>query len=312
MKMESLGLKLLFWPKQILDSLFEEYKIRSKLEKLDVRAFDSHVAMSTHECEDILSKNKKTLNKLQEKLYGQSRQSLLIVFQAMDAAGKDSTIRAVFSGMNPQGFLVSSFKKPSSNELAHDFLWRVNRQLPSRGRIGIFNRSHYEEVLVCKVHPEYVTYQNLPGIHSVQDITPEFWTTRFRQINDYERYLAETGTRIIKFFLNVSREEQEARFLRRMEKPEKYWKFSLGDLGERALWEDYMDAYSEAIRETSSENAPWYVIPADDKDYMRAVVSDIVTHTMKDMDLSYPEITERQVQDIARAKEILNEEKSKS
>ncbi|MDA0974020.1 MAG: polyphosphate kinase 2 family protein [Bacteroidetes bacterium] len=292
--------------------MFEEYKIGSKLEKLDVRAFDSHVAMSTHECEDILSKNKKTLNKLQEKLYGQSRQSLLIVFQAMDAAGKDSTIRAVFSGMNPQGFLVSSFKKPSSNELAHDFLWRVNRQLPSRGRIGIFNRSHYEEVLVCKVHPEYVTYQNLPGIHSVQDITPEFWTTRFRQINDYERYLAETGTRIIKFFLNVSREEQEARFLRRMEKPEKYWKFSLGDLGERALWEDYMDAYSEAIRETSSENAPWYVIPADDKDYMRAVVSDIVTHTMKDMDLSYPEITERQVQDIARAKEILNEEKLKS
>ncbi len=312
MKMESLGLKLLFWPKQILNSLFEEYKIGSKLQKLDVRAFDSHVAMSTHECEDILSKNKKTLNKLQEKLYGQSRQSLLIVFQAMDAAGKDSTIRAVFSGMNPQGFLVSSFKKPSSNELAHDFLWRVNRQLPSRGRIGIFNRSHYEEVLVCKVHPEYVTYQNLPGIHSVQDITPKFWTTRFRQINDYERYLAETGTRIIKFFLNVSREEQEARFLRRMEKPEKYWKFSLGDLGERALWEDYMDAYSEAIRETSSENAPWYVIPADDKDYMRAVVSDIVTHTMKDMDLSYPEITERQVQDIARAKEILNEEKSKS
>lgn len=312
MKMKSLGLKLLFWPKKFLDSLFEEYKIGSKLEKLDVRAFDSHVAMSTHECEDILSKNKKTLNKLQEKLYGQSRQSLLIVFQAMDAAGKDSTIRAVFSGMNPQGFLVSSFKKPSSNELAHDFLWRVNRQLPSRGRIGIFNRSHYEEVLVCKVHPEYVTYQNLPGIHSVQDITPEFWTTRFRQINDYERYLAETGTRIIKFFLNVSREEQEARFLRRMEKPEKYWKFSLGDLGERALWEDYMDAYSEAIRETSSENAPWYVIPADDKDYMRAVVSDIVTHTMKDMDLSYPEITERQVQDIARAKEILNEEKLKS
>lgn len=312
MNMESLGLKLLFWPKQILDSLFEEYKIGSRLEKLDVRAFDSHVAMSTHECEDILSTNKKTLNKLQEKLYGQARQSLLIVFQAMDAAGKDSTIRAVFSGMNPQGFLVSSFKKPSSNELAHDFLWRVNRQLPSRGRIGIFNRSHYEEVLVCKVHPEYVTYQNLPGIHSVQDITPEFWTTRFRQINDYERYLAETGTRIIKFFLNVSREEQEARFLRRMEKPEKYWKFSLGDLGERALWEDYMDAYSKAIMETSSENAPWYVIPADDKDYMRAVVSDIVTHTMKDMDLSYPEITERQVQDIARAKEILNEEKSKS
>ena len=307
-----MGLKLLFWPKQIPAPLFEEYKIPAGLQRLDVRTHPSHVQMGKKECEEILKRNKKILNTLQEKLYGQSRQSLLIVFQAMDAAGKDSTIRAVFSGMNPQGFLVSSFKKPSSRELGHDYLWRVNRQLPSRGIIGIFNRSHYEEVLVCKVHPEYVTYQNLPDVHSVQDVNPQFWNKRYRQIAEFERYLTENGTRVLKFFLNVSKEEQEARFRRRMNKPEKHWKFSLGDLGERAEWEKYMDAYNDAIKQSSTKDCPWYVIPADDKDYMRAVVSDIVTHTMQDMDLTYPEITAKQVEDIAKARVLLEQEKQKN
>jgi PPK2 family polyphosphate:nucleotide phosphotransferase len=304
-----MGMKLLFWHTLKTRGLFEEYKIAEGLKQLDVRKHSSHVQMSKDECAKILKANKKILVKLQEKLYGQSRQSLLIVFQAMDAAGKDSTIRAVFSGMNPQGFLVSSFKKPSTQELGHDYLWRVNMRLPSRGLIGIFNRSHYEEVLVCTVHPEYVCYQNLPDVHSVSDVTEEFWEKRYRQIAEFERYLEENGTRVIKFFLNVSQGEQEARFRKRMNKPEKHWKFSLGDLGERAEWEKYMDAYNEALKRTSTSASPWYVIPADDKDYMRAVVSDIVTHTMQDMDLSYPEITEKQKQDIAKAREILEQEK---
>jgi len=291
--------------------LYKEYKISADHKDLDLRSFPSHVAMDKRGSEKVLKENKAILNKLQEKLFGQSRQSILIVFQAMDAAGKDSTIRAVFSGMNPQGFLVSSFKKPSSRELAHDYLWRVNRQLPSRGVIGIFNRSHYEEVLVCKVHPEYITYQNLPDVHSLADVTPAFWERRYQQILDFERYLTENGTTVLKFFLNVSKEEQEKRFLRRMDKPEKHWKFSLGDLGERAEWEKYMDAYNMAIHRSSTEDSPWYIIPADDKDYMRAVVSDVVTHTMKKMDLSYPEITAKQMDDIAQAQVILDKEKIK-
>ncbi|NNC84109.1 MAG: polyphosphate kinase 2 family protein [Flavobacteriales bacterium] len=277
-----------------------------------VTSLATHVSMEKSESKELLKKQGKVLDELQQRLYGHARHSLLIVFQAMDAAGKDSTIRAVFSGMNPQGFLVSSFKQPTSRELAHDYLWRISRQLPMRGKIGVFNRSHYEEVLVCKVHPEYITYQNLPDVYNVSDIYPEFYQRRYRQINDFERHLHENGYTIIKFFLNVSREEQEKRFLSRMTRPEKHWKFSMGDLEERQLWPSYMDAYSDAIKNTSKPHAPWYAIPADDKDYMRATVSRIVMSTMQEMDLEYPEVTAKQIQEIEEARKILENEKVKS
>lgn len=261
--------------------------------------------MSSDDGKQILKENEGILDEYQERLYSESKQSLLIVFQAMDAAGKDSTIRAVFSGMNPQGFLVSSFKQPSKNELAHDYLWRVSRQLPARGLIGVFNRSHYEEVLVCKVHPKYLLYQNLPSVQKVEDATPEFWNQRYKQINDFERHLSESGYRIVKFFLNVSREEQESRFLRRMNMPEKHWKFSIGDLAERQLWDRYMDVYSEAIRATSTDHAPWYAIPADDKPYMRLAVAEIIVKSLKQLNLKYPAVGDKEKVKFAEMRKML-------
>ncbi len=265
--------------------------------------------MTKSECRARLKENAEILDEYQERLYSEAKQSLLIVFQAMDAAGKDSTIRAVFSGMNPQGFLVSSFKQPSKRELAHDYLWRVSQQLPVRGRIGVFNRSHYEEVLVCKVHPNYLMYQNIPGLNEPADADSKFWKSRYEQINNFESHLSENGYRIIKFFLNVSREEQEKRFLSRMERPEKHWKFSLEDLKERQLWDEYMDAYSSAIQATSTDHAPWYAIPADDKDYMRTTVSDIVRNTLQEMDPKFPQVGPKEMKDIEDARLILAAEK---
>lgn len=290
----------------------ELHRIKEAGADFDVRNLARHIDLGKDESKKILKSNIKILDDLQQRLYGQAKRGLLIVFQAMDAAGKDSTIRAVFSGMNPQGFLVSSFKVPGPRELAHDYLWRINRQLPMRGKIGVFNRSHYEEVLVCKVHPEYVVGQNIPGIDSTADIDEKFWSSRYDQINNFEQHLYENGYSILKFFLNVSREEQEKRFLDRMKKPHKHWKFSLGDLKERQLWDDYMKAYSDALRETSKPHAPWYAIPADDKDYMRAAVSEIIMKHMQRMDLSYPAVTEKQMQDIEKAKQILAAERSTS
>jgi PPK2 family polyphosphate:nucleotide phosphotransferase len=288
----------------------ENYRITSPPIDFDVRKLNTHVGLGKDEAKNRLAKNLESLNELQEKLYSESKQSLLVVFQAMDAAGKDSTIRAVFSGMNPQGFLVSSFKQPSKRELAHDYLWRVSRQLPARGHIGVFNRSHYEEVLVCKVHPEYLAYQNLPDFNGPEDAGEAFWNNRYKQINNFEKHLSENGCRILKFFLNVSRDEQEERFLSRMDNPDKHWKFSLGDLKERQLWDVYMDAYSTAIKATSTENAPWYAIPADDKDYMRAVVSEIVMNTLQDMNPKYPKVGAKELEEIRAARLILAQEKN--
>lgn len=284
------------------------FKVPEGLTEFDVRDYDTHRPMNDEDAEGVLEANIEALNILQQKLYGAARNGLVIVFQAMDAAGKDGTIRKVFSGMNPQGFLVSSFKKPSSRELAHDYLWRVSRQLPSRGRIGVFNRSHYEEVLVTRVHPEYILGQSIPGIERLDQIDRAFWRRRYRNIREWERYLHETGYKMIKFFLHVSKEEQKSRFLKRMKKPEKHWKFSLGDLHERQHWDAYMEAYSDAIRETSTADSPWFIIPADDKDYMRACVSDVVRATMERMDLSYPEATAKQIKDIEEAHRILDAE----
>ena len=224
---------------------------------------------------------------LQRKLYADNRYAVLFVFQAMDAGGKDGTIRNVFTGVNPAGFQVSSFKAPSDEELDHDFLWRVAQQLPERGRIGVFNRSHYEEVLVVRVHPEFLEGQRLPNLD-----LETIWSERFESIRNFERHLAENGTIIVKFFLNVSLEEQKRRFLRRIDKPSKNWKFNAGDVEERKRWPDYMRAFEDALNATSRPWAPWYAIPADSKPYMRLQVARIVQETLESLGVDFPKIDE--------------------
>jgi PPK2 family polyphosphate:nucleotide phosphotransferase len=226
----------------------------------------------------------------------------------MDAAGKDSTIKHVMSGINPQGCQVYNFKQPSTEELDHDFLWRTTKCLPERGRIGIFNRSYYEEVLIVKVHPHIIPGQKLPGIESVDKIKPDFWSNRYESINDLEKHLTRNGTVILKFFLNISREEQAERFLKRINEPGKNWKFSFGDIGERKAWDDYQKAYESMIRHTSTENAPWYVIPADKKWYMRLVVSEIILQRLESLELKFPELTGKQKEELIRGKQLLTEE----
>lgn len=241
----------------------------------------------------VLKERLRDLNEViadrQRVLYADNRYSVLLVFQAMDAAGKDGTIRKVLGGVNPAGCQVFSFKQPSAEELDHDFLWRVARRLPERGRIGVFNRSHYEEVLVVRVHPEYLEGQHLPVDDPGSDA---FWTRRLASIEAWERHLAETGTVVLKFFLNVSREEQRQRFLARLDEPEKNWKFSVGDVKERGHWPDYMSAYEAALAATSRPDAPWYAIPADDKDFMRVAVAEIVASTLEALPIAYPDVHE--------------------
>ena len=242
------------------------------------------------------------MRELQRAMYADDSWSLLLVFQAMDAAGKDGTVRAVMSGVNPAGCQVYSFKKPSAEELDHDFLWRVNKCLPERGRIGIFNRSHYEEVLVVRVHPEYLGGQRLPG-----DAKPKrVFEDRYESIRAFERHLARSGTVIVKFWLNVSPDEQRKRFLDRIDEPEANWKFNPGDVEERRHWKAYMEAYEAALNETSRPWAPWYAIPADDKDFMRRTVADVVVRTLERMDPKFPEVTDEDRQRmIALKKELL-------
>lgn len=252
----------------------------------------------------ILDENLADLSKAQELLYAGDRHAVLIVFQAMDAAGKDGTIKHVMSGVNPQGCQVFSFKKPSPEDLEHDFLWRYTRCLPERGRIGIFNRSYYEEVLVVKVHPELLQAQRLP----VRRFGTKFWRRRYQDINAFERHLVRNGTLILKFFLNVSKDEQKRRFLDRLDRPEKQWKFSTADLEERAYWGRYMRAYSDCLSATSTKWAPWYVVPADHKWVTRAVVADVVTTAIRSLDLRYPEVTEVKREQLAEASRRLREE----
>lgn len=237
--------------------------------------------MSKQDAKEQLVQNIEKLSELQSMLYAQDRYSVLVIFQAMDAAGKDGTIKHVMSGINPQGCQVYSFKQPSAEELDHDYLWRINRSLPERGRIGIFNRSQYEDVLIAKVHPEILLSSKLPGILKTEDIDNGFWKRRYRQINDFERYLTENGTVIIKFFLNVSKAEQKKRFMERLNDESKNWKFSSADVKERQYWDDYMKAYSDVLTETSTEIAPWYVIPADNKWFMRYAVGQIICERME-------------------------------
>ena len=252
-----------------------------------------------------LAEGVQKLADLQTRLYAQDCWSLLLVFQAMDAAGKDSTIKHVMSGINPQGCQVVSFKAPSQHELDHDFLWRCARELPERGRIGIFNRSHYEEVLVVRVHPNILAGQHLPPSLVRKDI----WKQRYESINDWERHLARNGTRIVKFFLNLSKEEQRKRFLERLEVPQKNWKFAMGDVLERGFWNDYMRAYEDAISATSTEWAPWYAVPADHKWFTRLVVAQIVVATLEKLGLEYPKVDADRKKELAEARKALEQEK---
>lgn len=253
---------------------------------------------------EILNKNLEELAEAQELLYADDRYSILIVLQAMDAAGKDGTIKHVMSGVNPQGCQVYSFKEPSAEELDHNFLWRYMCRVPERGRIGIFNRSYYEDVLVVKVHPELLERQKLPPGKRGKS----FWEGRYEDINAFEKHLVRNATVVLKFFLNVSKEEQKRRFLERLERPEKHWKFSPSDLSERAYWEDYMRAYEEALTATTTEEAPWYVVPADHKWGTRAVVASVITSAIRALDLRYPEVTEEKRRLLAEGRKQLLEE----
>jgi PPK2 family polyphosphate:nucleotide phosphotransferase len=248
-----------------------------------------------------LEKGLEKLCELQEKLYAQDQWAVLLIFQAMDAAGKDSVIEHVMSGVNPQGCQVYSFKQPSSEELDHDFLWRTTRCLPERGRIGVFNRSYYEEVLVVRVHPEILAKQKVPPAL----VTDKIWKQRYDDIGAFERYLSRNGTVIRKFFLNVSREEQRQRFLARLDEPEKNWKFAAADVQERQHWDEYMKAYEKMIDATTSDEAPWHVIPADHKWFTRLAVADIIVETLEGLDLHFPEVSEAQRQELQRARALL-------
>lgn len=253
----------------------------------------------------LLKRGIAELSEMQETLYAHSTWSLLLVFQAMDAAGKDSTIKHVMTGVNPQGVAVASFKQPGPEDLAHDFLWRINRHLPARGMIGIFNRSHYEEVLVARVHPEILAAQGLPpsltgGRH--------FWDHRLEDIAGFERHLGRSGTRVVKFFLNVGRDEQKSRFLDRLDEPDKNWKFSPSDVEERGRWDDYRTAYVEAIAATATEDAPWFVVPADHKWLMRLIVVAAVVEALRDLDLQPPVVSDAVKASFAEARAALDRE----
>ncbi len=290
--------------KEILKKLTAQPGKKHKVSDFET---DYTAGLKKKNAKELLQENVERLAKLQDRLYAHDRYAILVIFQAMDAAGKDGTIKHVMSGVNPQGTQVYSFKVPSDEDLDHDYLWRIYKCLPERGRIGIFNRSHYEDVLVAKVHPAIVLNGKLPNINSVDDIDDKFWKERYRQINDFERHLTENGTVILKFFLNVSHEEQEKRFLSRLEDEAKNWKFSSSDLKERAYWNDYMKAYSDMLSETSTENAPWHVIPADNKWFMRYAVGQIICDKMEELDLHYPILREDAKKDIENAKRILEE-----
>ncbi|PTN09595.1 polyphosphate kinase 2 family protein [Mangrovibacterium marinum] len=260
------------------------------------------------EAEHQLKQDIKELADLQYQLYAENKRSVLIVFQAMDAAGKDGSIRHVFSGLNPQGCKVYSFKSPSANELDHDYLWRHYNKLPPRGEIGIFNRSHYENVLITRVHPEFLLNENLPDVHATNDITTEFWERRYRQIRDFEQTLTENGTTIIKFFLHLSKDEQKKRFMERIRKPAKNWKFSSADIRERQYWDDYQHAYEQAMRATSTEEAPWYIIPADNKWFTHVAIGNIIVETLQQMNIQMPEISSEEKDALKKAKKKLQNE----
>jgi PPK2 family polyphosphate:nucleotide phosphotransferase len=284
----------------------KEFRIREgdrvRLKQLPTKV--KPVYKSDEQYKELLAEHIKELSKHQDLLYAESRHSLLLIFQAMDAAGKDGAIKHVMSGVNPQGCQVYSFKHPSAEELAHDFLWRTTRVLPERGHIGIFNRSYYEEVLILRVHPELLAAESLsPELTQGKD----FWEKRFRSITDLEKHLHRNGTRVIKFFLHLSKEEQRKRFLRRLDDPDRNWKFSKYDLVERGFWKDYQSAYEDCLTATSTEHAPWYVVPADDKLNARLIISQVVVNALKDLKIDYPMADQTRLKELKSLKrQLLN------
>ena len=291
-----------------LDAVAKKFRI-DKSEKFRLSRHDPAdscgLSIDKDDAKAMLADSVKRLRALQEKLYADGRWSVLIVLQAMDAAGKDSLIEHVMSGINPQGVDVHAFKQPSAEELQHDFLWRIVRALPAQGRIGIFNRSHYEEVLTVRLHPEYLAAQKLPPASSGKDI----WQQRFKDIRTFEQHLARSGTLILKFFLNVSLGEQRKRFLDRIEEPAKRWKFSMGDVSERKLWPRYMEAYEDMIRETSRPEAPWFVVPADNKWFTRLVVAAAIGDAIEKLDIDFPKVEGTTLRELKAVRDALKAEK---
>jgi PPK2 family polyphosphate:nucleotide phosphotransferase len=281
---------------------FKSEIFRARPGKLRLKDHPTHVERfydSGKDAERQLAKQVQRIAELQDALYASNRWSLLLIFQAMDAAGKDGTIKHVMSGVNPAGCQVYSFKQPSAAELDHDFLWRTSVCLPERGRIGVFNRSYYEEVLVVRVHPEYLAAQRLPDADVPH---AEFWEGRYTSIRDFEAHLSRNGTKVVKFFLNVSRDEQRKRFLDRIDDATKNWKFSLDDVRERSYWNDYQKAYEQCIRATSTDEAPWYVVPADDKRNARLIVARVIAETLEGLGLEQPKLDAAQVEELREAR----------
>jgi len=291
-----------------IDKMLKKYRVENgkhfrlkDFDPADTHGLDSE---SKDEAEKLLADGVEKLAELQDILAAQDLWGLLVIFQAMDAAGKDGTIKHVMSGVNPQGVDVTSFKVPTEEERNHGYLWRTSQHAPPRGRIGIFNRSYYEEVLVVRVHPEVLAHEKLPK----KLVTKDIWDERYEDINNFERYVTRNGIAVVKFFLNVSKKEQKRRFLERLDTPEKNWKFSAADVKERAYWDDYQQAYEKAIRATASEHAPWYVVPADHKWFTRLVVSQVLVDELKRLKLEYPKVTGEQKKALAEARKKLEQE----
>jgi len=293
---------------------FKDLVVRPN-KKIKLKDFDTKYkgkALNKQDAEQILEMSRKHLAEIQDELYAHNKYSVLIVFQAMDAAGKDGAVKHIMSGFNPLGVKVHSFKAPNSHELDHDYFWRHELALPARGEIAIHNRSHYENVLVTRVHPSYILGENIPGVDSLKKIDKGFWESRYKQIRRFEKNLTDNGTIILKFFLNVSKKEQKKRFLERIEDPTKNWKFSLSDLKERAYWDQYQEAYQDAISATSTETAPWFVIPADDKWYARLAIASVIYHQFNKLELGYPVVSEAQKAELQKAKiQLLGEDDNK-
>jgi PPK2 family polyphosphate:nucleotide phosphotransferase len=263
--------------------------------------------LTKQEGEELLEAGRKHLSEIQDKLYAHNRYGMLIILQAMDAAGKDGAVKHILSGVNPLGVKIHSFKAPTSHELDHDYLWRHNQALPARGEIAIHNRSHYENVLVTRVHPEYILKENIPGIDSLDQIDDQFWKSRYKQINRFEKNMARNGTIVLKFFLHLSPKEQKKRLLSRIDDPSKNWKFELGDLQERKYWDQYQQAYEDAITATTKDYAPWFIIPADNKWYARLAIASVIHRVLSKLDIDYPVVSDKQRAALAQARaELMN------
>ncbi len=280
-------------------------------EKIKLKDFDTEYKgnkLDKDKGKELLMESREKLSELQDKLYAHNEYSVLIIFQAMDTAGKDGAINHIMSGLNPSGVQVTSFKVPSTTELDHDYLWRHSLALPPRGEIGIFNRSHYENVLVTKVHPEFILKENLPEVNSIKDINDKFWENRYKQINRFEKNLFQNGTIILKFYLHLSEKEQRKRLIERIDDPKKNWKFSAADVKERQFWNQYQSAYEQAISSTSTDEAPWFIIPADDKWFTRLAIAEILYEQFSSLNLEYPSVSDEQKSELQKVKEeLLNE-----